>query len=192
MSDLLAIGLSSWIVQDGNYGDFKTGDRAAFALEFYAERPFEVVDAAHAARSMRHEGAARYEVTGEVIHSSDEWWVIDAGILLFREEPLPEKAVRGAWLTGHVYVGVDPFFYFERLAHQEGAPALIYDWVIDAIEMQTAPFIDVGPRLRARDPSKLGWRRILETQAWTDDGGHAEYNLLCSRQSGVPRHAKRR
>jgi len=36
MADSLVVGLSSWIIQDGNYGDFSRGERAAFALEFYA------------------------------------------------------------------------------------------------------------------------------------------------------------
>ena len=31
------IGLSAWIVQDGNYGDFRRHERAEFALEFYAQ-----------------------------------------------------------------------------------------------------------------------------------------------------------
>jgi hypothetical protein len=31
------IGLSSWIIQDGNYGDFETGQVLGFALEFYSE-----------------------------------------------------------------------------------------------------------------------------------------------------------
>ena len=35
-SDLLTVGLASWVVQDGNYGDFARGKRAAFALEFFA------------------------------------------------------------------------------------------------------------------------------------------------------------
>jgi hypothetical protein len=46
---------------------------------------------------------------------------------------------RGGWLRGNVYIGVDPYFYFEQLGHEPGAPALIYDWKIEKIEMQTAP-----------------------------------------------------
>ncbi len=29
------IGISAWIIQDGNYGDFRCHERAEFALEFY-------------------------------------------------------------------------------------------------------------------------------------------------------------
>jgi hypothetical protein len=35
MTDLLVVGLSSWIIQDGNYGNFSRGADAAFALEFH-------------------------------------------------------------------------------------------------------------------------------------------------------------
>lgn len=30
------IGLSSWIIQDGNYGEFARGDVTAFAVEFWS------------------------------------------------------------------------------------------------------------------------------------------------------------
>ena len=36
LGDEWLIGLSAWIIQDGNYGDFSVGQRAEFALEFYA------------------------------------------------------------------------------------------------------------------------------------------------------------
>lgn len=32
------IGLDSWIIQDGNYGDFHRGQEATFAVEFHPER----------------------------------------------------------------------------------------------------------------------------------------------------------
>ena len=35
MKDSTLVGLSSWILSDGNYEDFKRGDYAAIALEFY-------------------------------------------------------------------------------------------------------------------------------------------------------------
>ena len=97
------------------------------------------------------------------MHVADDWWVLNVGILVFREERPPTNARRGRWLRGKIYIGIDPFFYFERLARQPGAPALIYDWKIEKIEVQTAPLIEVKPRVMARDPAKLGWREIVET-----------------------------
>lgn len=38
------IGLSAWIIQDGNYEDFEQGQTRSFALEFYPEKPFQIVD----------------------------------------------------------------------------------------------------------------------------------------------------
>ena len=35
---VLQIGLSSWIIQDGNYGDFECHAIERFALEFYSEK----------------------------------------------------------------------------------------------------------------------------------------------------------
>ena len=44
MADTLIVGLHSWIIQDGNYGDFARDTNAAFALEFYASAPLEVFE----------------------------------------------------------------------------------------------------------------------------------------------------
>jgi len=35
MIELLSLNLNSWIIQDGNYGDFSVGDSGALAVEFY-------------------------------------------------------------------------------------------------------------------------------------------------------------
>jgi hypothetical protein len=193
MTDSLVVGLSSWIIQDGNYGDFNRGDRAAFALEFYASTQLAEINAGRAPTpSLIHVGAAQYRTLGQVVHVADDWWVINAGILLFREER-PSRTVRpGNWLGGEIYVGVDPFFYFERLASQPDAPSLIYDWTIEKIEMQTAPFIEIHPRTMQRDPERLGWREIGSTNAWKDDEGRAEYNLHCKRTTDPPRRTLRR
>lgn len=188
MADSLVVGLASWIVQDGNYGDFTCGEGAAFALEFYASLGLAEIDPGPApVPSLIHGGGAQYRTSAQVVFLSDDWWVIDAGILLFREERPPRAVRQGTWLGGDVYVGVDPFFYFERLASQANAPPLIYDWMIEKIEMQTAPFIEIGPRLMGRDPERLGWKEIASTNAWNDDGGRAEYNLHCKRIEGLAR-----
>ncbi len=190
MSGIVSIGLASWIIQDGNYGDFKVNDAAAFALEFHPWVPLEVAEATPTSTSMEHVGGAEYEIVAQVIHATAKWWVIDAGLRLFCQQSPPGQAKPGTWLVGRVELGIDPFFYFESLALEPDAPASIYDWVIEAIEMQTAPLIEVQPRLLARDPSRLGWKSVRETRAWTDDGGHAEYLLRCRRRDGAPRHAR--
>jgi hypothetical protein len=124
-----------------------------------------------------------------VIYLADDSWVIDIGILIFRDEEPPVDVRVGHSVRGEVSIGVDPYFYFERLATRRDAPALIYDWTIEKIEMQTAPLIQIAPKYFARDERLLGWREIDRTDAWNDDGGTAWYRLHCDRVDGPPKHA---
>jgi hypothetical protein len=189
MTELFVVELSSWIIQDGNYGEFARGDQAAFALEFYASHELVTFEPEGTPMpSLINAGAPLYKASGQVVHVADDWWAIDVGIAIFREETPPYSVRPGSWIRGAVHVGIDPFFYFERLAVQPDAPALIYDWTIEKIEMQTAPWIEVRPRLMERDPERLGWKEIDRTDAWKDDGGHAQYLLHCKR---LPTPARR-
>jgi hypothetical protein len=187
MTDALVVGLYSWIIMDGNYRDFARDAEVAFALEFHATPPLEKVESdSILAPSLTHVGDAYYEVMGQVVHVADDWWVINVGILAFQGEKPPTNVRQGSWLRGKTFIGIDPFFYFEGLAYQPGAPALVYDWKVEKIEVQTAPFIEVAPRMMARDPAKLGWKEIVETNAREDAG---EYLLHCSCLGG-PRPPK--
>jgi len=176
MTDLLIVELGSWIIQDGNYGDFTRGYRAAFALEFRASTELHGVEPRGTpSLSPASAGCARYEAAGQVVHMTDEWWAIDVGILLYtRTEEPPQNVRLGMWISGKICIGIDPFDYFERLAREPDAPGLIYDWTIEKIEMQTG----------------LGWREIDKTDAWKDDGGFAEYLLHCRRLDGTPRRTR--
>jgi hypothetical protein len=187
MADTLVVGLHSWIIQDGNYGDFARGMKAAFALEFYASAPLEIFESnLQTVPALIRIRDADYEIVGRVTHVANDWWVIDVGVLVFQEGEPPATVRPGSWLRGKISIGIDPFFYFERLAHQPGALALVYDWKIEKIEVQTAPLIEVKPRVLELDETKLGWKVVLETKAWDDDG---EYLLYCSRVGG-PRPPK--
>ncbi|HEY0910162.1 MAG TPA: hypothetical protein VGD75_08005, partial [Bradyrhizobium sp.] len=149
--DNLIAGLDSWVIEDGNYPEFTRDAEVAFALELYASSPLEEVEpGSNPAAFLRHIGEANYEVLGQVVYVADDWWVMDVGVLAFREERPPTNLRRGNWLCGKIFIGIDPFFYFERLAHQPGAPGLIYDWKIEKIEVQTSPLIEVKPRVMAR------------------------------------------
>jgi hypothetical protein len=190
MTDLLTIGIDAWIIQDGNYPDFARDGRAAFALEFYAAAPLiEVEPKSSLLPSLVNTEPAHYEALGRVVHVADDWWAIDVGTVLFHEEKPPINARLGNWMSGEIYVGVDPYFYFERLAHQPNAPGLIYDWKVEKIEMQTAPFVK-RERIIIRDTAQLGWNEIAQTDAWADDDGHAEYVLHCRRASGAGRRTR--
>ncbi len=181
-SDLLAIGLASWIVQDGNYGDFAGGKHAAFALEFFALEPFAAVEPPTGEKpSLIHLDGPQYEVIGRVAHIAAQWWVLDVGFPVYSSTPLPPNVPIGAWIRGEIRIGVDHFSYLETLAKEAEAPALIFDWKIEKIKIQTAPWIEVRPKNWQRDYAQNGWREIDKTDAWHDDGGSAEYILLCGR-----------
>ncbi len=183
------IGLSSWIIQDGNYGDFETGQVLGFALEFYSEN-FQ--PSATKQKSFKKIDAAKYEIVGEVIFLTDAVWVLDFGISAFRESKPPKGINVGSFVTAEIYLGIDPFFYFEYLYNSQGMPPLILTWKINAIGQQTAPFIESrepsGQKLLIRDVKKLGYKTIAKTDAWNDDGGHAEYILTCEQIQAPPKH----
>jgi hypothetical protein len=188
MRNSFVIGLDSWVIQDGNYPDFKRGEDVSFALEFYSPTELSLEEAERSQVVwLEHIDADLYRIFAKVIHVRDcEWWAIDAGVLMYREERPPRGVELGTWVSGQVRIGVDPFFYFERLSRHHSAPALIYDWAINKIEIQTAPFVLVNDRRMERDPEQLGWREIEETNAWHDGAG-AEYLLHCERLDNPPR-----
>lgn len=186
----LEIGLSSWIIQDGNYPDFTAGQHAEFALEFYSEA-YRKSDAR--SKSLKNLGSAKYEIVGEVIYLTPEVWVLDFGICAFQESKPPEGVSVGSFVEAKIHLGIDPFFYFERLYTLPKMPALIYSWKINSIGQQTAPFIETrepsGQKLLVRDEKKLGYSSIAKTDAWKDDGGSgsAEYVLTCTQLDVQPK-----
>jgi hypothetical protein len=190
MNDQYVVGISSWIIQDGNYSDFTQGMNTAFALEFReASQPEELVPDSSIRPSLTLLDDDSYASIARVIHVAEDWWAIDAGILAFKEGPPPGYARLGAWLRGKIYLEVDPYFYFFDLGHRLDAPALVYEWKIEKISLQTAPFIEFKPRHFKRDPAKLGWREIPKTDVWEDDDCSAEYLFQCTCLGG-PRPPK--
>lgn len=190
MIDIFKIALNAWIIQDGNYGEFDVGDDVAFAIEFYADKQaVDVVAPSPAGRSVQHVVNATYRVSCPIVYLAAEWWVVDIGIPIYGQGLAPPGATLGKWLHGDISLGIDPFFYFERLAKMPGSPALILDWTVNAIDIQTAPFVEIRPGLRARDSARRGWRQITKTDAWRDDDGDAEYLLHCSPKSLTARRS---
>ncbi len=180
----IEIGLSSWIIQDGNYGDFHVGDRAEFAVEFY---PDSVNKAASASPALLERIApAQYNAAGRILHLTSELWVLDLGLLVFQESRPPKGLSVGDSIAGAFHLGIDPFFYFESLYASAAIPPMIYTWCIHRILIETAPFVEStegnargGPKVYVRDPLKRGRREIAATNAWNDDDGHADYVLVC-------------
>jgi hypothetical protein len=81
----LIVGLSSWIIQDGNYPDFDRNQQTAFALEFYPAENLQVYDSQAAPSLSLTKSSARsalYNAIGRVVHVADDWWVVDFGLRL--------------------------------------------------------------------------------------------------------------
>jgi hypothetical protein len=183
--DQLWVGLNSWIIQDGNYGDFAVGEVASFALEFYSESGLSPV--APGQKTLLRDGDSFYIVTALVMHVEPDWWVIDAGLPMYCEEPPPNDVSPGNWVSGRVSIGIDPFFYFESLAQRSGSPPLVFDWMVEGIEIETSPLVEIAPRTFARDSAQMGRTAIDRTNAWSDDDGNADYLLKCRRLDHPPR-----
>jgi hypothetical protein len=149
---------------------------AEFAVEFYFPEPPELTteDTAHA---LLVDGTS-YDICGRVMTILERSWVIGCGIDVYQDSPPPAGITVGDTVRGVANLGVDPFFYFERLHAVPGMPPLIYTWRIDRISRQGAPFVKTGNAL-VRDSTKLGWLELERTDAWHDDDGRADYKLDC-------------
>jgi hypothetical protein len=176
--DKLSITVDSWIIQDGNYGDFAVGDEAKFALEFTGSslRPSESKET-----RVHHLGQGAYEVCAQVLFVDANVWVIDFGLCAFWESTPPEFAKPGAWVGGEILVGIDPFFYMEYLHNIPGMPNLFYNWTIASIMRNETPWlVEVttrGGKILSRDHTNEIWSSVPRTDAWNDDEGRSSYVL---------------
>jgi hypothetical protein len=178
------IGISSWIIQDGNYEDFKIGDQSKFAIEFYSEN-MEKTNSNSKKAIIKSK--AIYEINAEVVFNGEDFIVIDFGLLAYQELHGKNKISKGDWIKGNFYLGIDPFFYSENGYKIKGIQPLIYSWIIEDILIETAPFIEstdsFGRKIQTRDDAKSLLKSISETNAWNDDNGDAEYVLKCTLES---------
>jgi hypothetical protein len=177
------IGLAAWTIQDGQYPDFEVGQTVEFALEF--SLPAGAVARATGAKvSLNNLADCLYDAAAEVVVQTDQVTVLDIGILVYEHTSfLYQSLPQGSRVAVQLRLGVDPFHHFWCLSKTGDALPLVYSWKILSILRQTAPFIDTladGQKIRIRDPQRLGYEEILKTDAWNDDGGHAEYTLRCN------------
>jgi hypothetical protein len=180
------LSIAAWVIQDGNYPDFRRGQRVEFAVEFYA--PDGLIPRRGAARTARHEGGGWYFVDATVAAMTENAWVIDCGLLAYVDKPAPEGLSVGDGVQGRVLLSVDHYFYFEVLANQPEVPELIYTWDLLRIERETAPHLLNGTQtMYVRDETKRGLAELDATNAWEDDDGHAEYVFECSRLDIAPK-----
>lgn len=176
----VSIGLSAWIIQDGNYGDFRVGELARFAVEFY---PHVIRPAEKPAPALERRWGSMYRACGQVIYANPEVWVVDFGIKAYQDHAPPAFAREGSWVDGEVYLGVDPFFYFESLYALPGMPALQYEFRIKEILLETTPWLETkdgqGRTTWTRDENRKAFIPVAQTNAWIDDEQMAHYVLNC-------------
>jgi hypothetical protein len=162
--------LARWVLQDGSYTDFVTGEHRQFALEFWWRRGDRLEPSSGAtAPGCRYTGQdAWYDVTGPLQRVPDDrhatTYLLDIGIQAYRWTPLEhlEQRTDDGWVSGEIGVGVDHFTYMDHLAPVPGMPPLIHTWSIDEIQIHSA----AGE-----------WRTVDRTRAWEVDG---VYRLRCT------------
>jgi hypothetical protein len=181
------IGLAAWIIQDGSYPDFVAGETVELAVEYY-QPPGIVAEVCEPDVSATFLADSSYTVVAEKILETDEITVADIGILVYQHgEAEPPMFERGSRVRTQLDLAVDPFYYFEGHSHSQNVPALIYTWRITSILQQTASYIETvaesgpfaGRKILTRDILQHGYEEILETDAWQDGGGAADYILRC-------------
>jgi len=172
-----ALSIDAWVIQDGNYPDFRRGQRIEVAVEFYPPEPLTRTESG--GRSAVGDGDGWYVIAGTVTSVLDRFWVVDCGILVYGEHA-PADVTPGDGVQGRVLLSVDHYLYFENLARRPEMPELIYTWDLQRIRRETAPFVlDAKRNVRVRDEARRGLIEIEATDAWNDDGGHAEYLFDC-------------
>src|SRR5205823_1098890 len=109
---------------------------------------------------------SRYRVCGRVAHTGRSVWVIDFGIMAYENREPPRFAARGGWVEGELYLGIDPFFYFEELHKRPGMPALQYRWRLKTIWLETTPWLtrkDGAGSIVTRDERNKSFVEVAET-----------------------------
>jgi hypothetical protein len=191
MSATLNIGLSGWIIQDGNYAEFEAGREYRFALEFGSDDLALDADPGSGPR-LSHVRASHHEVRGVVVFRSESAWVVDFGVPAYQLATPPAWASVGLPVRGRVDLGVDPYFYSAELRHREGMPDLFRRWFVRRILLETTPWKDVtdplGLTVSERDASRESFVEVPATDAWHHEGGNAEYFLECEIREGPPLH----
>ncbi len=174
----LIIGLAGWIIQDGNYPDFSVGDKREFALEFY---PISIASGSHKS-SLSHQKFNVYDFNAITEYHDGKSCVIDFGIKAFQEYNAPKNLKVGDQLSGTLALGIDPYFYFERLKYKDGFPNIAYKWEILRIQMDTTPLIQtspdgIRPKILERDKTRESYKDIQQTNAWEEINTNPFYFL---------------
>lgn len=178
----LNIGLSSWIIQDGNYPDFELGKEYKFALEV---GPEGLILSNEKLKSLNQTHGSQYTFDAEVLIHEPGLTVIDAGVLCYHEGQIADGLKAGDYISGDLYLGVDPFFWLESHSRRSDVPNLFYRWLVKEILLETTPWQEsldsTGRKCLSRVEASKSFKPVERTNAWEDDDQNAHYVLRCER-----------
>jgi hypothetical protein len=180
------VSLSAWVIQDGNYGDFRVGEHRRFALEYLEGSLRKTPEGPPSANPIfdgtNHLG---YEITGRVAVAVPDLMILDFGLLAYSERRPPVRltgpmesidAPVGGWVAGNVHLAVDYYAYMETYAKRRGVPPAVYTWTISGIWRQKGPW-------SGSLAEQIGFHPVSFTDAWADDG---LYILRCQVEPDAP------
>src|SRR5262249_45206580 len=156
-------GLSSWIIQDGNYEDFEIDRDYRFALEFRAMRCDSTQDQRRYLKLLQ---GSDYRFCGEIMMSEADLTVLDVGVLCYNER---STSLPGKFAAGELSLGIDPFFWFETHCKRSDVPNLFYKWRIRQISLETTPWVGAEKNTFKRRPGIRSFSPLARTNAWEDD-----------------------
>lgn len=171
------IGVASWIIQDGNYEDFKVENPVEFALQFYSKEFYP----SHIKQKFSEKsGPSKYVINGEVIYLSPDAWILDFGVCAYRADEPPPGITLNSFVAAEIYLSIDDFVYYDYLYEIIGMPPMIYSWDINSIiqESRPAPYSNKQPI----------YKFVNKTNAWEDCGGSCHYILSCTKSDQPPKH----
>lgn len=188
----LEVLLEQWVLDDGNYPQFKARRTKRFALQLDLADSHRLRPApGEPLGARRTGGAATYDITADVVHHTkledgaegDHAVVFDFGPRAFYrgDDPAVGRLRVGDRVTFKATLLVDPYDYIEILEPLEDFPALVYTWSVD--------------RLQADHPagSRDGWQdRPRTSNNLRDLYVDTTYLLTCTDTGETPTRQRRR
>lgn len=184
--------LDQWVLDDGNYPQFKVRRTKRFALQVDLENSHRLHLAPREPLGARRTGhAATYEMTADVVHhtkvedgAEDDYAVVfDFGPRAYYsgDDPAVARLRAGDRVTMKATLLVDAYLYVEALAPLDDFPALVHTWSVD--------------RLQADNPagSRDGWQdRPRTDNNMRDLHTDTTYLLTCTDTGEAPTRQRRR
>jgi hypothetical protein len=191
-----SIGLSYWILADGNYAGFEVSQIRQFALEFY---PKDLSHSGSFERVAELLDRCTYRVNGIVEYVDKNMCVLNFGVRAYCEVDrlpqfwtevrgsgeIPSTLTAGQALKGTIRLGVDPFFYMEQFCREPNVIPLIYTWHVNAIHGQAGSRVWQEGEGWVVDEDKAQWHPLNSTfDRFKQSTG--QYEFTCTLVEEVP------